>query len=234
MTLSLCFNWIEQTPNCSMFELLYILKITEFMLVVQYDSIEAFMNIPWIFWMALYLPAALESCFVDFSVYLWPVLDPNIMNNTDLMLLRLIYFTLTASKLWSWSSGTCGVVSHFWCTPFSIVGYSSNGTSMKTCILPRSGCPCWFLHTSFHTRHCLGGCCVPQYLYLSSSGAQHTHLCEVCQMVSKSLAFLILFSMILCALCTSTLHAQLSTHSLLASSMFSMVLLISLQSCHVI
>ena len=42
MTLYLCFDQTEQTPNCSMFELLYVFKITEVFLVADIDSYVAF------------------------------------------------------------------------------------------------------------------------------------------------------------------------------------------------
>ena len=41
-TLSLCFNWTEQMPDCSMFELLYVFRITELFFVAHKNSVVAF------------------------------------------------------------------------------------------------------------------------------------------------------------------------------------------------
>ena len=63
---------------------------------------------------------------VDFTSYFglsFTLLDSNLVNNTDLTLLRFMYFTLTASKLWLCSYGVPRLVSPFWHALFSILGH---------------------------------------------------------------------------------------------------------------
>ena len=86
-----------------------------------------------------------------------------------------------------------------------------------------------FRFTTFSTllsvcRHWLGGCPVLQYLHLSLNRVPHMHFCEFCWMASKSLASLVLFSMLICTLCTSTLCIQARSYSLVASSVLSRVM----------
>ena len=152
------------------------------------------------------------------------------------MVLRFIYFTLTTSKLWLWSSLTHGLVSPSWCTSFSILHcvftcclHKDLQTTLKWSSLPHS--PCSFPYT----KHWMGGFSVPQYLHSLLCGVPCTYFCMFCQIASKYLTSLILFSMLLCALCASTLCAQLSTCFLVVCSMLFLglwLLLISHQSHH--
>ena len=91
-------------------------------------------------------------------------------------------------------------------------------TTLKWLSLPHSP------HFFQYVGHCKCWCPVLQCLHLSPHGAPHAHLWVTCQMVSKSLGSLMLFSTLLCALSASTLCAQINTHSLVASSMFSRVI----------
>ena len=152
------------------------------------------------------------------------MLDSNLVNYTDLTLLRFIYFTLTALKLQSCSSGIPRIVSPCWIPFVQHLG-------LLVCLLPLRW-PEYYLnvivfatfpHFFPYTGHHWVRCPVPQYLQLSLCGAQHKHFCVFCWMASKSLYFLMLFSTLVCALCASILHAQINTFSHVASSIFSWV-----------
>ena len=134
-----------------------------------------------------------------------------------------MYFMFTMSKLWSWSSGSYG-----WSHPPGAPHLASWATgspviSMMTCRLPWSGCPCHTVPTSFCMQDtarvgalCHNTCiCQPMEPHapsLVSSSRWH-----------QSLWSLILFSILHCNHCASTLHVQPNMHSLMACLIICMV-----------
>ena len=164
----------------------------------------------------------LESIGYVILVCLWCMMYCNVVNNIDLMLSRSMYFTLTASKLWSCSTCFIMLVLPLWFT--SINSSCPTGLPvvfMRICIMPSSGCLC---HTPQTSSKCQalpqGACPVLQYLYLSLHKVSCVHFWVFCYMASKSLAFLMLFKALLWPLCVSILHAQVNMWSLEVASLF--------------
>ena len=135
----------------------------------------------------------------------------------------MIYFTLTTSKLLSFSVGSATCKSPFcpmlWITfpPFQpcCCCHISLHTSLK-----------WFyflllLHFLLYVGHCWGGCPFPQYLHLPTLlcilGVVWSCSCLFCLTVSKSFASFMPLRANFCALCTSNLCTYSNTHSLVAS-----------------
>ena len=99
-TLHFCLILTMQMPNCSMFEIIYILNTTVLFLwhathlLLTWEYLFEYFN-------GIKLPSAPVWTLYTMSVHLWFVLDSNLVNITDLMLSRLMYFTLMTSPLLS-------------------------------------------------------------------------------------------------------------------------------------
>ena len=156
--------------------------------------------------------------------------DSILVNITDFILSRLIYFTLTTSKLLSClsCSSTCGVSS--WpmlCTlftPWAITLHPADVPALiphhlKVIQLPAPAT----LLTICQTLSV--GCLMLRYLqlcsFLSTLGVFYTCLFVCHLMISKFFVSFISWQADVCSHCTSTLHAQSKKCSLVVSSMFS-------------
>ena len=98
-------------PNCSMFELIYVFRNTKFIFLACNDSIVDFEDRYLNILKGIIISSAPESILYISLVFLWLVLDSNLVSITDLTLSRLMYFTFTTSKLQSCSSHFVRLVS---------------------------------------------------------------------------------------------------------------------------
>ena len=143
------------------------------------------------------------SILYTLQAHLWLMLDSNLVNITDLMLSRLIYLTLTASKpLSSSGSPTCR---------------SSSWQMMCIIFLPHWSWCCWciYLHITlkwFSSQY-------PLIPYHMEDTFWEGPCCSIsCLTMSKSFVSFISLRAHLCTLWTSTLHTHSNACSLVVSS----------------
>ena len=174
-TLSLYLNQTEKMYNSSMFELLYVFRMTELFFACNdsmVDSGNQHLNIL----NGIKLPSTSESILNVTSVHLWLELDSNLVNIKDFTLTILRYFTLTTSKLQSYSSRFAELISPLWCTSSTISWPTSSPVvSVRICRSPWNGYLFYILCISSHMQstawvhvlsHNIGTCnCARSHMY---------------------------------------------------------------------
>ena len=122
------------------------------------------------------LPSAPQSILDVILVCLWLMLDSNLVNITDFILSRLMYFTLTTLKLWSCSSYFLRLFLTSWCTSsitslacrFPCCLQEDLQAILKWLALSHS------LHFFQYAGHCLGACHVLKYMHVSLCMVSHS------------------------------------------------------------